>query len=77
MLHSDSIVSINLETGSPQADRVLSSGKLCIAIIMAISLKKNSSLIERLNKISPRIEIISLWPRKVLFIFTNCLCALR
>ena len=72
MLHSDSIVSINLETGSPQADRVLSSGKLCIAIIMAISLKKNRSLIERLNKISPRIEIISLWPRKVLFIFTNC-----
>ena len=57
-------VSINLETISSQADRVLASAKLCIE---AISMKKNKSLIEGLNKIGPGIEpcgtpeIISLW----------------
>ena len=63
ILLSDSNVSINLETVSPQADRVLSSAKLCKE---ATSMKKNKSLIERLNKIGPSIdpcstpEIISL-----------------
>ena len=48
---------------NPEADRVLSSAKLCIE---ATSMKKNKSLIERLNKIGPSIdpcgtpEIISL-----------------
>ena len=46
-------LSINLETVSPKADRVLSSAKLRIK---AISMKKNKSLIERLNYIGPRIE---------------------
>ena len=54
MLLSDSNVSINLKTVSPQADRVLSSAKLCI---VAISMKKNKSLLERLNKIGPSIEL--------------------
>ena len=53
MLLSDSNVPINLESVSPQADRVLSSEKLCIE---AISMKKNKSLMERLNKIGPSIE---------------------
>ena len=53
MLLSDSSLSINLETVSPQADRVLSSAKLCIE---TISMKKKESLIERLNKLSPSIE---------------------
>ena len=53
ILLSDSNVPINLESVSPQADRVLSSAKLCIE---AISIKKNTSLMERLNKIGPSIE---------------------
>ena len=53
ILLSNSNVSINLETVSPQADRVLSSEKLCIE---AISMKKNKSSIERVNKIGPNIE---------------------
>ena len=43
ILLSDSNVLINLETFSAQADRVLSSTKLCIE---AISIKKSKSLIE-------------------------------
>ena len=53
ILLSDSNVPINLESVSPQAHRVLSSAKLCIE---AISMKKNKSLTERLNKIGPSIE---------------------
>ena len=53
ILLSDSNVPINLESVSPQAHRVLSSAKLCIE---AISMKKNKSLMERLNKIGPSIE---------------------
>ena len=49
----DSNVSINLETFFPQADRVLLPAKLCIE---TISTKKNKSLIERLNYISPSRE---------------------
>ena len=47
MLLSDSDVWINFKIVSPQADRVLSSEKL---FTEAISMKKNKSLIERLNK---------------------------
>ena len=53
MLLSDSNVSINLEIVFLQADRVLSSAKMCIE---AILMKKNESLTERLNKIGPSIE---------------------
>ena len=53
MLLSDSDMPINLETFSPQIDRVLSSAKLCIE---AISVKKNKSLIKRSNKIDQRVE---------------------
>ena len=80
MLHSDSNVTINLETVSPQANRVLSSAKLYREVI---SVNKNKSLIERLNEIGPRIEpsgtpeIISLQSRKGLYIFTDCFRALR
>ena len=48
MLLSDSDVWINFKIVSPQADRVLSSEKL---LTEAISMKKNKSLIERLNKL--------------------------
>ena len=51
---SDSRVSINLETVSPQADRVLLPAEFHKE---AISKKKNTSLIQRLNKPSPSIEI--------------------
>ena len=47
MLLSDSDVWINFKIVSPQADRVLSSEKLFTEVI---SMKKNKSLIERLNK---------------------------
>ena len=53
ILLSDSNVPINLESVSPQADRVLASAKLCIE---SISMKKNKSLMERLNKIDQCIE---------------------
>ena len=53
MLHFNSNVLINLETVSPQADRVYSSAKLCIE---AISMKGSKSLIGSLNKIGPSIE---------------------
>ena len=53
ILLSDSNVPINLESVSPQADRVLLSAKLCIE---AISMKKNKLLMESLNKIGPSIE---------------------
>ena len=53
MLHFNYNVVINLETVSPQADRVYSSAKLCIE---AISMKGNKSLIGSLNKIGPSIE---------------------
>ena len=53
MLLSDSNALINLETGLLQADRVLSSLKLCIE---AISMKKNKSLIKNLNKTGQSIE---------------------
>ena len=46
-------VSISLETVSPQADRVLSSAKLCIE---DISTRKNKSLIESSSKICPGRE---------------------
>ena len=49
----DSNVPINLESVPPPADRVLSSAKLWIE---AISMKKNKSLMERLNKIGLSIE---------------------
>ena len=64
MILSDSNGSINVEIISHQADRVLSSAKLCIE---AILMRKNKSLIERLKKAGPSIEpcgapkIISLW----------------
>ena len=50
---SDSYVSINLETVSPQANSVLSSIKSCKE---AISMKKNKSLVERVNKIGQSIK---------------------
>ena len=52
----DSNEQINLESVSPQADRSLSSAKICINVI---SMKKNKSLMERLNKIVPSIELCS------------------
>ena len=53
MLLSDSDMLIHLETVSAQANRVLSSAKLCIE---TISMKKNKPLIERVKKIGPGIE---------------------
>ena len=53
ILLSDSNVPINLESASPQAYRVISSAKL---FIESISMKKNKSLMERLNKTGPSIE---------------------
>ena len=55
MLLSDSDVWINFKIVSPQADRVLSSEKL---LTEAISMKKNKSLIERLNKLGLSIELV-------------------